>query len=71
MAVLNGRWLRKARRAKKLTLGQVAKIIGKNRSTIWRYENQQVAVSVNVLLELAELYDVKVEELIMEGNYGI
>ena len=56
-------FLRRLRRQRHLSLGQAAKLLGKSRSTLWRYENCRVNMPVRALLELAEFYGVSVDQL--------
>ena len=65
MESLNLGWLRKARRKKKMTTDMAAKVIGKDRSTIWRYETGQTPINVDVLFKLLHLYEVSVVDVVM------
>lgn len=56
-------YLRRLRRQRRLSLAEAAGLIGKNRSTVWRYENDKVNMSAATLLQLAELYGVSVDQL--------
>lgn len=56
-------YLRRLRRHNKLKLSDVAHIVGKDRSTIWRYENAKSAVPTDVLFALADYYGVSVDVL--------
>ena len=69
MEQLNLGWLRQARRKKKLTTEAVAEAIGKDRSTIWRYETAQTAMTVDILFKLLQLYDISIMDVVMvEGS---
>ena len=57
-------YLRRLRRNKKMKIEQVAKLIGKSRSMLWRYENGQANMTAETLVKLAELYEVSLEKLI-------
>ena len=46
-----------------ITPAEAARLLGKSRSTIWRYENDKVNMSAATLLQLAELYGVSVDQL--------
>ena len=65
MESLNLGWLRQARRKKKMTTDMAAKVIGKDRSTIWRYETGQTPITVDVLFKLLHLYEVSVVDVVM------
>lgn len=56
-------YLRRLRRQRKLCLGDVAAMIGKSRSMIWRYENDRCNMSAATLILLAELYQVSLDQL--------
>ena len=56
-------FLRRLRRQRRLSLAEAARLLGKSRSTIWRYENDKVNMSAAMLLQLAELYGVSVDQL--------
>lgn len=64
MKKLNLSWLRKARRDKHMTLMQAARSIGKDRSTIWRYESGEIPLTVDTLLRLLDVYGVSLSEVI-------
>ena len=64
MESLNMSWLRQARRNRRLTLAEAAKSIGKDRTTMWRYENSETPMTVDTLLYLLELYGVSVVDVI-------
>jgi len=55
--------LRKARRASRFSTGEVARRLGKDRSTVWRYEHGQIKPAASTLFLLAELYGVTVDIL--------
>ena len=56
-------YLRRLRRQKRLCLDEVASVIGKSRSTMWRYENARVDMAASTLLHLARFYGVSVDQL--------
>ena len=60
-----GKLIRNHRKKRKLTLEDVAKRIGKSRSTISKYENGEIAIDIETLYELAEVCDVQVEQLLV------
>lgn len=59
-------YLRRLRRNKQMKIEQVAKLIGKSRSMLWRYENGQANMTAKTLVKLAELYEVSLEKLITD-----
>ena len=61
--MVNIDYLRRLRRQNRMNLGDLARIVGKDRSTIWRYENGKVEVPTNVLFVLADYYQVSVDSL--------
>lgn len=65
MEQLNLHWLRAARRNKKLRLEAVAERIGKDRSTLWRYEAGEIPLTVDVLFHLLSIYDVSIIDVVM------
>jgi len=64
MRKLNLSWLRKARRDRHLTLMQAARSIGKDRSTMWRYESGEIPLTVDTLLCLLDVYGVSLSDVI-------
>jgi transcriptional regulator with XRE-family HTH domain len=56
-------YLRRLRRQKKMNLSDVAQLVGKDRSTVWRYENGKVEMPTEVLFILADFYQVNVDSL--------
>ena len=56
-------FLRRLRRQRRLSLEETAALLGKSRTTIWRYENARVNMPSAMLLQLAEFYGVSVGEL--------
>ena len=73
METINLEWLRQARRKKHLNLLQVAKYLGKNKATVWRWENGKSQISMKNLFKLANLYDVEVSSLLEvdDGQHNI
>ncbi len=65
MERLNLGWLRQVRRRKHMTTDSVAKAIGKDRSTIWRYETGQTTMSVDILFQLLHLYGASIVDVVM------
>lgn len=58
-----GAQLRKAREARRLTVEQVADLIGKHKQTVHRYEWGQVEPSYDALTRMARLYRVSVASI--------
>ena len=56
-------YLRRLRRQRRLSLAEVAGLLGKSRSTVWRYENDKINMSAATLHQLAEQYGVSVDQL--------
>ena len=56
-------YLRRLRRERRLSLAEAAALLGKSRSTLWRYENDKVNMSAATLLQLAKLYGVSLDQL--------
>ncbi len=73
METINLEWLRQARRKKHLNLLQVAKYLGKNKATVWRWENGKSSISMKNLFKLAALYEVSVNDLLEvdDGQHNI
>ena len=64
MEQLNLSWLRQARRRRKMSLEKAASIVGKNRSTMFRYENGQTPLTIDNLLKILNAYGVSITEVI-------
>ena len=56
-------FLRRLRRQRHLSLAEAAALLGKSRTTVWRYENGRVNMPAAMLLRLAEFYGVSVDQL--------
>lgn len=56
--------LKKARKAKKLTQDQVAKIVGIDFTTISKYENDHSEPDYETLKRLAQIYEVSIDSLL-------
>jgi predicted transcriptional regulator len=61
-------FLRRLRRQRRLSLGEAATLLGRSRTTIWRYENGRVNMPSEMLLRLAEFYGVSLEQLTTDKN---
>ena len=64
MEDINLSWIRKARRNAGCTLAQAAKSIGRDRSSVWRYENGKMAMPIDVLFKLLNSYNVSIKDVI-------
>lgn len=71
MESINLNWLRQARRQKNLTVDHVAELVGKDRTTIWRYENGITPLTVEMLFRLLDIYQLSIMDvLVKEGGDG-
>ncbi len=71
MESINLNWLRRARRDKHLTVDRVAEMVGKDRTTIWRYENGVTTMTVDMLFKLLDIYQLSIMDVVvMEGGDG-
>ena len=59
-----GRFLKELRKEKGMTQEQLAETLNVNSRTISRWENAKTMPDFDILIELAKLYDVNVEELL-------
>lgn len=59
-----GKRVRQARKARDLTLEQAARRLGRGVSTLAKYETGQIAMDVAILYELAEVFQIHVEQLL-------
>ena len=64
METINLQWLRQARRKKHLNLAQAAELVGKNKTTLWRWENGKSQISMKNLFKMAHIYGVDVNSLL-------
>lgn len=60
-------YLRKLRRNCHLSMAEASKLLGISKATLSRYENGDNDLKASVLLHMANLYKVPVEELLKEG----
>ena len=60
--------LKKLRRKNGITQEDLAKIIGLDRSSIGKYESSNVLPSPDVLIKMAEIFNVSVDYLIRENK---
>lgn len=66
MEILSNSLLRQARRNRRLTLHQVAVAVGISNSTMWKYENGQLPLTVDRLFQLLNLYRCSIVDVIVE-----
>lgn len=66
MEILSNSLLRQARRNRRLTLKQVADSVGISDSTMWKYENGQLPLTVERLFQLLNLYRCSITDVIVE-----
>lgn len=66
MEILSNSLLRQARRNRRLTLKQVADSVGISNSTMWKYENGQLPLTVDRLFQLLNLYRCSIVDVIVE-----
>lgn len=64
MEILSNSLLRQARRNRRLTLKQVADSVGISDSTMWKYENGQLPLTVDRLFQLLKLYRCSIVDVI-------
>lgn len=66
METLSLSLLRQARRNRRLTLHQVAVAVSISNSTMWKYENGQLPLTVDRLFQLLNLYRCSITDVIVE-----
>lgn len=65
MERLNLHWLKEARRSKHLKLENVGTMINKDRSTMWRYEAGKIAMTIDILFQLLDIYEISIVDVVM------
>ena len=71
MESINLNWLRQARLQRNLTVDHVVELVGKVRTTIWRYENGITPLTVEMLFQLLDIYQLSIMDvLVKEGGDG-
>ncbi len=65
MESVNLNWLRRARRQKHLTVDRVAEMVGKDRTTVWRYENGVTPMTVDMLFKLLDIYQLSIMDVVV------
>lgn len=70
MIKLNLGLLKKARRNKKLTTQKVGELIGRDRTTIWRFETGKTDIPTKILCQLLNIYCVTPRDVftIVQGD---
>ena len=58
--------LRMARKNKQLALKQVADRLGMQCSTIWKYENGQVPITTDTLLQMLDIYEISIVDVFVQ-----
>lgn len=66
MESINLNWLRQARRQRHLTVDRVAELVGKDRTTIWRYENGITPMTIEMLFQLLNIYKLSITEVVVK-----
>ncbi len=66
--VLHVSYLRHLRRQNHITMAEAARKIGISKATLSRYENAETEVKASVLLKMADLYGVSLEDLLKKGE---
>ena len=71
MESINLNWLRRARRQRHLTIDRVAELVGKDRTTIWRYENGITPLTVEMLFQLLDIYQLSILDVLVKEDGGV
>lgn len=66
MEGVNMNWLRRARRQKHLSIDRVAEMVGKDRTTVWRYENGVTPITVEMLFKLLDIYGLSILDVVIK-----
>ncbi len=70
MESVNLNWLHRARRQMHLSVDRVAEMVGKNKSTISRYENGITPMTVEMLFKLLAIYRLSVLDVVTKDGDG-
>lgn len=70
MESVNLNWLRRARRQMHLSVDRVTEMVGKNKSTISRYENGITNMTVEVLFKLLDVYHLLIVDVVTKDGDG-
>ena len=65
-----GIFLKDLRKEKEMTQEQLAEKMNVNSRTISRWENAKTMPDFDILIELAKLYDVSIEEILNGASFG-
>ena len=65
MESVNLNWLRRARRQKHLTVDRVAEMVGKDRTTVRRYENGVTPMTVDMWFKLLDIYQLSIMDVVV------
>lgn len=71
MESVNLNWLRRARRQRHLTFDRVAELVGKDRTTIWRYEAGRTPMTVEMLFRLLDIYQISILDVLTKEERSI
>lgn len=66
MESVNLNWLRLARRQRHLSIDRVAEMVGKDRTTVWRYENGISPMNVDMLFRLLDIYRLSIMDVVVK-----
>lgn len=66
METLSLSLLRRARRNRHLTIERVAELVGKNKATVWRYENGTTPMTVEMLFMLLAVYRISIKDVVVK-----
>lgn len=66
MESINLNWLRQARRQRNLNVERVAELVGKDRTTIWRYENGITPMTIEMLFQLLNIYKLSITDVVVK-----
>ena len=66
MEGVNMNWLRRARRQKHLSIDRVAEMVGKDRTTVWRYENGVTPITVEMPFKLLDIYGLSILDVVIK-----
>jgi len=70
MESINLNWLRRTRRQRHLTVDRVAELVGRDRTTIWRYENGSTPLTVDMLFRLLDIYQLSILDVLVKESGG-
>ncbi|MCR5175476.1 MAG: helix-turn-helix domain-containing protein [Anaerovibrio sp.] len=70
MESINLNWLRRARRQRHLTIDRVAELVGRDRTTLWRYESGSTPLTVDMLFRLLDIYQLSILDVLVKESGG-